>query len=480
MNTTIPSLFTRARLVASGLSSIAIALLASAATPEALRHTGGLAFWQTRGNSFILEQRGDQFRMFESTRLSLLPIGSGVIRDGMLVYHDAPVIPAAEFFGQSDRICRLPQAAIAGPTNDAVKLFDVFWTTIDENYAFFNLLPKNTWRKLYAQYRPRVRPGTTSEELWQIFSAMIRSLHDGHTMLFDLTNGQQAFSRDPSPSSWMLDDATGALSNDYAASIISHLDAFGPEQVAGTGPIPSLFFGTIAGQVGYINILSYADYGERGLTPPIEGDSAFSVLTSFGSFTDEPEPFAALLDRVLTEFADLPALIIDLRFNAGGSGDLPVEFANRLTARSRLAYKYRVRNGSHEQFERPVSVRLTPKTPAFLNKPVIVLTSNNTKSAGDLHAMILRELPNVVLIGERTYGIFSEGIPRQIPINTGVPGQGWALTVSTQRLYSARGEFFEQRGVPPDIALAPDAAALAHGTDNMLEAALEFLAEPAL
>ena len=171
------------------------------------------------------------------------------------------------------------------------------------------------------------------------------------------------------------------------------------------------------------------------------------------------------------------ALVIDLRFNGGGSGDLAVELANRLTERKRLAYTYRVRNGSHEQFEKPVAINLTPKAPAFLGKPVIVLTSNNTMSAGDLAAMVLRDLPQVTLLGETTYGIFSEGIPRQLPVKNAGEFPGWTLTLSTQRLYSARGEFLEQRGVQPKIVLTPDAAALAEGTDNMLEAAVMYLAE---
>lgn len=430
--------------------------------------TEGATYWKTRGNGFVLERRGADYRLFESTALSLLPIGSGQIRDGMLVYHDVPFISAREFFGMSDRIPCLPHASLTGLTSDSVKLFDLFWTTIDENYAFFHLLPSGEWRRLYARFRPQVQAHTTRDELWTIFATMIRRLNDGHTTLFDFNRGQAEASRPPSPSHWMMEKR-----DVYLTTIASYLDSFSlAENVFAHG---NFIAGTIGGKIGYINLLAFDGYGERDLTTPLPGDSLFSVLTLLGGFLDEPAPFSALLDQVLGSFTDLSALVIDLRFNSGGSGDLAVELANRLTRGKRLAYTYRVRNGKHDQFEPPVRVQLTPKAPAFLEKPMIVLMSNNTMSAGDLAAMILRDLPGVVVIGETSYGIFSEGIPRQIPVE--VPGEfpGWTLTLSTQRLYSARGEFFEQRGVPPDVHVEPDADALAAGSDNMLEAALELL-----
>lgn len=426
----------------------------------------------------MLEQRGDTYRMFEVTRQSLLPIGSGEIRNGMILYADAPVMPFREFQQMSDRVNGLPRAIVTKPTANAEKVFDVFWTTIDENYAFFDLAPRSVWARAYAKYRPQVKASSPAPELWTIFSAMIRELNDGHTALFDLAQGKIAFSRAPSPSDWMLGER-GVISDEYAATITSYLDALKPEQIVGGPDRPSLFYGVIGGRVGYLNILSFDGYSSARATSSGAADQtadpAFSILTSLSSYQAELAPFSATLDRVFSQLASTDALIIDLRFNQGGSGDLVVALANRLTAQARLAYSYRVRFGGHDDFDAPQRVMLAPKSPGFRGKSVIVLTSNTTKSAGDLATMILRELPKVTVIGEKTYGIFSEGIPRQVPLLVAGSDAAWTLTVSTQRVYSARGEFFEQRGVPPDHAISPNRKQLAAGRDNMLDAALRAL-----
>lgn len=458
-------------------------------------------YWQTRGNGFVFELQGPAYRMFEVTRESLLPIGTGEVRNGTLLHHGAPVMPLRELLAISEPLDALPRRRLTNYTADPVRLFETFWTTIDENYAFFDLAPPDLWRRQYARFRPRIRPSTTPAELWTVCSEMIRPLNDGHTMLFDLSTGARAASRGPAASDWMIDEAAPA----YITAILGTLDSFDPaKNVLGNN---SAVYGTIGGRVGYLNIFQYEGFAAAAetsavasstarsplasnlarrlhpippTTTPAVPEAAFSILTSLSGYAAENAPFAAALDRVFTEFASLDAVIIDLRFNQGGSGDLVVELANRLTARSRLAYTYRVRNGGSLEFEPPVAVRLQPHSPGFTGKPVIVLTSGNTKSAGDLQALILRELPNVTLVGETTYGIFSEGIPRQIPLRVGDEIPGWVLTVSTQRIHSAGGEFLEQRGVRPDVPVAPDRTAITQtGHDNMLETVLEALAAQA-
>jgi C-terminal processing protease CtpA/Prc len=71
-------------------------------------------------------------------------------------------------------------------------------------------------------------------------------------------------------------------------------------------------------------------------------------------------------------------------------------------------------------------------------------------------------------MGETTFGIFSEGIPRMLP-------NGWTFTLSTQRLYTPTGEFYEQTGIAPDIEVLPDPEELLVGNDNMLAAALAHI-----
>ncbi len=448
--------------VLSGATLILCSVVVKAATPDP-----ETTYWKTRGNGFVLELHGNDYRMFDTTRLSLLPTEHGSIADGSLLYGDLPAYSLAQLEGMSERIPGLPQAQVTDYIDDPQKLFDIFWTNIDQYYSLFNFLPKNEWHRLYQVYRPQVHPDTTPDELWTLFAQMIKPLNDGHTFLFDFSGKHPGvFSRPPSPSSWML-----AALNEYETVIHSYLDASSVEVLGND----NLIAGTIGQQVGYVNILSYSGFSQTSLPLPAPGDVEYSILSQFASEAIDTAPFLVLLDHLMLKFEGTQALIIDLRFNGGGSGELVKALSNRLTARQRLAFTYRIRNGGYEQFDPPVREFLTPQTPAYLHRPVIVLTSNNSESAADLQAMILRELPNVKLIGENTYGIFSEEIPRQIPLRTGGEFQGWLLFTSTQRLYDVHGESFERRGVPPNVEVHPDRDQLAAGHDNMLEAALRFV-----
>jgi C-terminal processing protease CtpA/Prc len=175
------------------------------------------------------------------------------------------------------------------------------------------------------------------------------------------------------------------------------------------------------------------------------------------------------MDNLFNDLKDMDALIIDLRFNMGGSGDLVTEFTNRLISERQLAYTYQFRFGEgYNDFDAPVNEYIEPEGVGFRNKPVIVLTSNNTVSAGDAQAMLLKGLPNVTLMGETTFGIFSEAIPRTLP-------NGWMVALSTQKLLSATGECFEQKGIAPDIEISPVSDDLLNGRDNMLDQALNYI-----
>jgi tricorn protease-like protein len=60
--------------------------------------------------------------------------------------------------------------------------FELLWRTFHNAYPFFELR-KVDWNKQYKIYRPRVTRNTTSDELFDIFCAMLRPLNDGHVEL---------------------------------------------------------------------------------------------------------------------------------------------------------------------------------------------------------------------------------------------------------------------------------------------------------
>jgi C-terminal processing protease CtpA/Prc len=247
----------------------------------------------------------------------------------------------------------------------------------------------------------------------------------------------------------------------YVGALAAVLDGFSLEEnVTGNG---NILFGTIDNRIGYLNILAFDGYAEVD----IEMED-FSILSMLCGYENDREAFEEVIDDIFSAFSNMEALVIDLRFNMGGSGDLMQEFTNRLVSESRPIYYYQVRYGAHDEFDDPVFVYAEPEGIPFLDRPIVVLTSANTVSAGDCQAMVLKSLPNATVMGETTFGIFSEGIPRSLP-------NGWITTLSTQRLFAPTGEFYEQKGIAPDIEVLPDPEELLAGNDNMLAAALAYI-----
>ena len=113
-------------------------------------------------------------------------------------------------------------------------------------------------------------------------------------------------------------------------------------------------------------------------------------------------------------------------------------------------------------------IYFSPEGVLWGDRPVTVLTSRNTASAAEIAVMALGELPNVTVIGEPTYGIFSNGYPCQLP-------NGWILQLSTEIYTTSTGINYEQQGYPADIALSWSQSALDQGRDPILERALAFL-----
>ena len=68
------------------------------------------------------------------------------------------------------------------PKNTPEKNFEILWNDFDKTYSFFELKNIN-WDSLYAVYRPKVTNQTTGEQLFDITSAMLAHLRDGHVDL---------------------------------------------------------------------------------------------------------------------------------------------------------------------------------------------------------------------------------------------------------------------------------------------------------
>ncbi|WP_458316254.1 S41 family peptidase [Mycolicibacterium brisbanense] len=405
--------------------------------------------WQSDGYGYIFDISGDSVDMYNSTRDSLVPFGKGHIESDGSLYLDK-ILAAGErdqqfllgrfvdgamtdelgYTRSHRRLDRLPVTKYSGFSDDPVQNFEVFWQTYEENFSFFPVINLD-WHDVYREFRPKVHPATTDEELQGIFRAMIRRLNDGHSNLF---SGDDVFS--------------------------SHSE----------GPREAFFQrsrNVIEGNV-------HDRYIEGGLTTKLDGRVQYGWTRSGEGYikllefdVSDPDDVDQALGDMVRDLERCRTFIVDMRFNRGGEDFFGTKVAGLFTDERKVAYRKQVRTGGYDEFSEPVSIYIEPAAKRFAADRVVILTSPLTVSAGETATLALKELDNAVTVGEQTAGFFSDMLLKSLPNRQ-------LFSLSNERYTSVGGVNFEQLGLPPDEQITTTQADVAALRDPVMDRALEL------
>jgi carboxyl-terminal processing protease len=187
--------------------------------------------------------------------------------------------------------------------------------------------------------------------------------------------------------------------------------------------------------------------------------------------------------RVHAQIANLlsaraPALILDLRFNSGGSLDEMLLTLSgfmdgevlQLRARN-AAQVYSLKNGGIDAVNGGKTSRYALEKPTSFKGSLIVLTNSSTSNAAELFALILQRRQVARFIGESSFGQCQTALaPLQLLDQS-------ELRLATVKNLFANGETIPDK-LEPDYAMIDDFAAIKQGHDLVLETAVSWL-EPA-
>jgi hypothetical protein len=194
----------------------------------------------------------------------------------------------------------------------------------------------------------------------------------------------------------------------------------------------------------------------------LPGNIGYLNLTSFYRPEEARETFVSAM-QVL---AHADALILDLRGNKGGSPDMAVLVASFMFDKAGLPL-FSVVPGSGGAPMTFATVQ-TPPPGGNGERPLYVLTSQNTWSAGEGLAFLLQERHRAEIIGETTAGAANPGRPYRI-------NALFEVNVPNGRVKSAvLGRNWEGVGVLPDIPTSAANAldvAHAHALRRLLDSA---------
>ncbi|MEW2615764.1 S41 family peptidase [Streptomyces sp. NPDC047880] len=441
----------------------AVALvLAAAALPTMTCGTGTLGnaasanpslqgLWQSTGYGTVVSVRGHHLRTYETTRVSCLPGSleaeqSGSSRAGGALdftpadSEQAGRITLAPDTGDNSDVIRLRFADNAGfrtlhrihelparcgrrPPTDPRSVFDTFWQTYAENYPSFTAKGID-WTAVRDHYRPAVTADTTDAELFGILKRMIEPLHDAHTAI--ASGRHQHFTGHQAGTKAPTSDTVTRIEKATTASVGT------PQRRWGRGAIG---YADLPHRIGYLRI------------------TRFSGFTENGDHARDRAELDKALDAVFTEARTrgpraLRALVIDLRFNGGGSDALGLRIASRLTAHPYTAYTKRARDNTvgAERFTSAQPIGVSPRSggPVYTG-PLAVLTGRLTVSAGETFTQaLMNRTPAPVRIGENTQGALSDTMDRVLP-------NGWSFTLPNEKYLASMGEAFDGAGIPPTI-----------------------------
>ena len=457
------------RAVRSGMVTTLALCAALTACNDAEGELGKLAgTWQSRGYGLIAEIDDDGVSFIERTPIACVT-GDSYSAERFLRRLRSEADPEASTFllgsngtlstvtfdrvgeGGVDSLC--PNGLTEG-SSDPVLNFEVLWQTFDQHYAFFSER-RLDWDAVHDELRGRITDATSEDELARLLDKALEDLGDAHVALYvggddvvyvgsRLEDRLRAECRETGCDPYDEWEERQDDNNDIVRS--AYLDDDVERGLRG-----SARWGEIDSETGYFRIDSMSGLSEGG-----------------GSARDDIEALNEVLDEVLDDLGDLPAMIIDVRNNGGGHDAVAVAIAARFTEERRVFGSKRAYFDG--ETTTPQDLVIEPAEGERYRGRVAVLTSGQTASAAEIFAMAMRALPHVTLVGEPTEGILSDELYRRMP-------NGWQFSLSNEIYLTHDGKLFEGTGVPPDVsALFLDKKMLDDDEDSGIEAALRTLA----
>lgn len=179
-------------------------------------------------------------------------------------------------------------------------------------------------------------------------------------------------------------------------------------------------------------------------TEILQGNIGYLRLDEFYPFVNEAKP---TIDGAFRFVSNCKALILDLRYNGGGSPDMVL-----LTQSYFFTEKTRMNDiidGKNDTIKRWTD----PATTSFkLRMPVYILTSRNTFSGAEDFAYGLQQIKRATVVGDTTGGGAHPSADFSI-------GQGFVLHIPTQRPFNQISKTdWEGTGVIPDASVSSEQA----------------------
>ena len=313
--------------------------------------------------------------------------------------------------------------------NDFKLNYDTFWTLVNENYCFlgdnYGYTKNVDWQKVHDEMMPQVEAAESEVDY----------LKDGHVWLDTKFNHRGCYT--------------------------FYYDEFGVKY-------PDNFIPGLVAQK-YLDYPFRSRHGFRYGTIT-SGDKKFFYL-HHDDFTMELT--SEDLDMFRPLIAESDGFIYDIRTNPGGSAQLALDIAGRFVKeKTQVGYEV-VRSGKgYNDLSEPKALYIVPVTKGdnWADIKTTVLTNRDVYSTANMFAAYMKQVPNATLIGGITGGGGGQPCTYYLP-------NGWAVTMSAQRMSLDINKVHIERGIEPDFYVTITEEDINNNVDSILEKAIEELSK---
>lgn len=351
--------------------------------------------------------------------------------------------------------------------------FDAFWNGVNQNYIFFEETKYN-WNSIYVQYSDSVNSSTSKTKLFHLFNKMMSYLVDGHRVLTaqkddreNFVGGQiSAFDKNFTtkyPDFDVFNHSDNLIKHD-TIFISKYLDGnfgvFNTFADENSEISPEMLYGIINNKILYVRMFVF-------------GNALFLYKTK----TELDRFYVKEFLTVLQNTSDAGAgLILDLRFNPGGNANEFYELGSIFVNKD---YEWgfnqvRIGTGKNDLSSFMSEKFSKSKLDIYFKNKVVILTNKYSASASEILALSLKDLPNITILGDTTFG--ANGPISKIKEFTGnftLPNN-WEVQLAQRKTFDRNKINYEGVGISPDIIIKQDVAKAKTGIDNQLEAAISL------
>ena len=310
--------------------------------------------------------------------------------------------------------------------NSRQGVFEALWETIDRRYCFFDVAERRyglDWNEVHERYSALVDTCTSDASLFDVLGDMLKELRDGHVNLSSMFGTSYYWD-------WHLKEPMN-----FSDSI--QRNYLGTDFKLTNG----IKYNILPDSIGYVYVESFS-----------------------GGFNTNN------LTLMLYNMRECKAIILDIRNNGGGKITAAEKLAS-IFIKEQIHYGYmQHKTGKgHNDLSTPRPLYLEPSEGARWLRPVVVLTNRGVYSAANHFVLIMRDLPHVAIVGDKTGG--GSGMP----LNSTLPN-GWRVRLSACPTLDAKYSHTEF-GIEPDIKVNITSEDWNKGRDTIIERAKELIFE---